>query len=236
MTNPPFRAISQHFKKREAGLKWPDRAVAALGQMGMVFFLNRCGWYTLHTQNSLIRLSEKSKHQAVKCSFYLKTCGILNVKVVYLSTCARPRTGVIYKHVWTYVWVFSCRPGRSMRPHRCCLALYTWSEWRGRRRWRRVGGERDGRCALNGCDANGTRGHRNQFTLLKQMRAAQPCHGVGSFFLFFFLAAPIVIVINPPNPNSWPSLSQAQPSPSAAPSMAAWGPFYPNEKALEVLR
>lgn len=63
----------------------------------------------------------------------------------------------------------------------------------------RVGAEWDERRApLNGCDANGTRGHRNQFTLLKQMRAAQPCHGVRSLF---FLAAPIVIVINPPNPN-----------------------------------
>lgn len=30
-----------------------------------------------------------------------------------------------------------------------------------------VGGEWDKRRALNGCDANGTRGHRNQFTLLK---------------------------------------------------------------------
>ena len=99
-----------------------------------------------------------------------------------MYTNARPRTGVTYGHVWTYVWVFSCHPGRSMRPHRCCLALRTWSEWRGRRRWRRLGGERDGRCALNGCDANGTRGHRNQFSLLKQMRAAQPCHGMGSFF------------------------------------------------------
>lgn len=65
-----------------------------------------------------------------------------------------------------------------------------------------MGGEWDEWRALNGCDANGTRGHRNQFTLLKQMRAAQPCHGVCSVpFSFFLLAAPIVIVINPPNPN-----------------------------------
>lgn len=57
------------------------------------------------------------------------------------------------------------------------------------------GGEADGRCALNGCDANGIRGHGNQFTLLKQMRAARPCHGELS--LPFFLAASVVIVINP---------------------------------------
>lgn len=48
----------------------------------------------------------------------------------------------------------------------------------------------DERRALNGCDANGTRGHRNQFTLLKQMRAAQPCHGVCSFFFLFFFGRP----------------------------------------------
>lgn len=150
---------------------------------------------------------------------------------------ARPRTGGMYECVWMYVRALSCVCclERSMRPHWCCLALRTWSEWRGRRRWRPVGGERDERCALNGCDANGTRGHKNQFTLLKQMRAAQPCHG-GFFFPLFFLAAPIVIVINPPNPNPWPSLSQTQPTPSTTLSVPAWGPFYPNEKALEVPR
>lgn len=41
-----------------------------------------------------------------------------------------------------------------------------WDEWRVR----------------NGCDANGTRGQKNQFSLLKQMRTAQPCNDGSSFF------------------------------------------------------
>lgn len=43
-----------------------------------------------------------------------------------------------------------------------------------------------------GCDANGTRGHKNQFSLLKQMSTAQPCND-GSFFLplLISLCAPI---------------------------------------------
>lgn len=51
--------------------------------------------------------------------------------------------------------------------------------------YKRVAGELCGRCVLNESDANGTRGHRNQFRLLKQMRATQPRHGVcssGSFW------------------------------------------------------
>lgn len=50
-----------------------------------------------------------------------------------------------------------------------------------------MGGEAGGRGTLNGCNANGIRGHGNQFTLLKQMRAARPCHRERSrpFFLFW---------------------------------------------------
>lgn len=55
--------------------------------------------------------------------------------------------------------------------------------------------------------------------------------------LLSLLVAPIVILINPPTPNPWPSLSQTQLThPFTAPFVTTWTPFYHNEKAPEVLR
>lgn len=101
---------------------------------------------------------------------------------------------ILYMHIHAKVEYINVH-GRT---YECCHASAVWEDQcvridvvlpsarevngGGGGRGERVGGESDGRRALNGCDANGTRGHRNQFTLLKQMRAAQPCHGVSSFF------------------------------------------------------
>lgn len=58
-----------------------------------------------------------------------------------------------------------------------------------------------------------------------------------SAFPFILLAAPVVIVINPPNPNPWPFLTQtANPSTFTFLCLPDKGPFYPNEKALKVPR
>lgn len=94
-------------------------------------------------------------------------------------------------HLWIYVYC-TCRFMRkwtiNMRAGVCFHAsgvqedqfvpidvvLPSTCEANGGGRGRRVRREWGEWRALNGCDANGTRGHRNQFTLLKQMRAAQP--------------------------------------------------------------
>lgn len=79
--------------------------------------------------------------------------------------------------------------------HQCCHVSPLWEDQcvvpsarapnGGGGRGYGVGGEADGRRALNGCNANGIRGHGNQFTLLKQMRAARPGRREHSLPLFF---------------------------------------------------
>lgn len=127
---------------------------------------------------------------------------------------------ILYMHIHAQVdykyargCVFSCvwRPGRSICPHRCCLALYTWSEWRGEGE-EEEGATRVGRVAR--AKWMRCKWHQRTWESIYLIETNESSSALAiACLLFFFLAAPIVIVINSPNPNLRPSLSQTYPTP-----------------------